>query len=107
MAGRNACPTRVWTVRPPRRITRTMAPPPTPSADAPPSRRAVVSDDVAYILPMATFLVFIWLGTNETVKRYVPHAYAVAYVCRAAVVAAMLALFWRHYTKIRWTHLWL
>jgi CAAX prenyl protease-like protein len=71
------------------------------------SRRSLVSDDLAYILPMATFLLFIWLGANETVKRYVPHAYAVSYVCRTVIVAAMLALFWRSYTKIRWNHWWL
>jgi CAAX prenyl protease-like protein len=74
-----------------------------------PQRRpgTIVSDDVAYILPMATFLVFVWLGANETVKRYVPHAYAISYICRAVIVAVMLALFWRSYTKVRWTHLWL
>jgi CAAX prenyl protease-like protein len=72
-----------------------------------PPPRSLVRDDVAYILPMATFLVFIWLGANETVKRYVPHAYAVSYLCRTVIVAAMLALFWQAYTKVRWTHLWL
>jgi CAAX prenyl protease-like protein len=79
----------------------------TTEQEAKPSRRPLISDDLAYILPMATFLVFIWIGANETVKRYVPHAYAISYVCRAVIVAAMLAMFWRSYTKIRWTHLWL
>jgi CAAX prenyl protease-like protein len=56
---------------------------------------------------MAVFLGFTWLGANETFKSAVPHAYAVSYFAKTIVVAFLLALLWRHYTKIRWNHWWL
>ena len=64
-------------------------------------------DDLAYIAPMAVFLGLTWLGANDTFKSSVPHAYAVSYFTKTIVVAFLLALFWRHYTKIRWNHWWL
>jgi CAAX prenyl protease-like protein len=63
---------------------------------------AGVSDTWAYVLPMAIFLGFIWVGGLEF-----PRYYPVAYALRAVLVAALLVLFWRHYTKIRWNHWWL
>ena len=66
-----------------------------------------VREDWAYIAPMAVFLVFTWLGTNDSVKRAVPHAYPISYVLKTAVVAAMLWLFRRAYTRIRWDYWWL
>src|SRR5881227_1068838 len=68
---------------------------------SPPRRATGVSDDVAYILPMATFLAFIGVGTTW------PSLYVAAYVARTVVVAVMLWWFWPHYTKIRWNHWWL
>lgn len=70
------------------------------------SRRRL-SDDLAYILPMGVFLGFVWLGANSWIKSHVPHAYAISYAARVVIVAAMLAILWRHYTKIRWNHWWL
>jgi CAAX prenyl protease-like protein len=63
--------------------------------------RLPVRDDVAYFLPMAVFLACIWLGGKS------PQLYAPAYVARAVLVAILLALLWKHYTKIRWNHWWL
>ena len=56
---------------------------------------------------MFVFLVFTWLGTNETVKRLVPAAYPISYVVKTVVVALLLVLLRRHYTKIRWNYWWL
>lgn len=65
------------------------------------------SDDLAYILPMGMFLGFVWLGANGWVKSHVQHAYPIAYAARVVVVAALLAVLWRHYTKVRWNYWWL
>ena len=56
---------------------------------------------------MLVFLLFIWVGGNATVKSFVPAAYPISYVARIVVVAALLVLFRRHYTKVRWNHWWL
>jgi CAAX prenyl protease-like protein len=75
--------------------------------ETPPARRRYVGDDAAYVLPMAVFLVFTWLGASGTVKSHLPAAYPVSYAVKTVVVAAMLLLFRRHYTKVRWNHWWL
>lgn len=67
----------------------------------------LVRDDWAYILPMAMFLIFTWLGANDAVKRAVPHAYEVSYALKTLIVAGMLWAFRRAYTKVRWNHSWL
>jgi uncharacterized protein len=72
---------------------------------APAPRRG--RDDLAYLAPMFVFLILTWLGTNATFKQYVPHAYVVSYAAKTLVVAVLLVLLWRHYTKIRWNHWWL
>lgn len=64
-------------------------------------RRPTVADDTAYFLPMAVFLVFVAIGGHW------PSIYAWAYAARAVIVAVMLWVFRRHYTKIRWNHWWL
>jgi uncharacterized protein len=69
--------------------------------------RARSGDDLAYILPMFVFLAFTWLGTNDTFKRLVPHAYPVSYAIKTLAVAILLAVFWRRYTPVRWNHWWL
>ena len=58
-------------------------------------------DEVAYVAPMLSFLALIWVGTTWE------SLYAPAYVARAIVAAALLILFRRHYTRIRWNHWWL
>ena len=70
-------------------------------------RRYGVSDDTAYILPMAAFLAFIWVGTKGEETGHGNTWYPAAYAARVVVVGAMLILLRRHYTKIRWNHWWL
>jgi uncharacterized protein len=72
-------------------ITGSAAPAPGPAIS---SRR----DDAAYIVPMAVFMAFIWVGGNAG-------WYPFAYVARTAIVPVLLWVFWHHYTKIQWTHL--
>jgi len=62
------------------------------------ARRSVIRDDWAYMLPMAVFLLLIWVGTLR------PWLYPVSYVARSLICAALLALLWKQYTKIRWSH---
>jgi CAAX prenyl protease-like protein len=71
----------------------------------PPAARG--RDDLAYLAPMAAFLVFTALGGSETVKQHLPHAYVISYAVKTLVTAALLAILWRHYTRIRWHHWWL
>ena len=75
--------------------------------EATPQRKRLVSDDLAYILPMAVFLGFVWIGTKGTETDVGNTWYPWAYVARTVIVAAMLILFWPAYTKIRWNHWWL
>jgi CAAX prenyl protease-like protein len=77
-------------------------PEPLPSADGP-----GLSDDAAYFLPMGAFLAFTWLGASPAITGRIPHAYPIAYVVKTAVVAALLVLLRRHYTKVRWDYWWL
>ena len=64
-------------------------------------------DDVAYILPMLVFLVFNGIGANGWVKGFFPAAYPVSYVVKTVVVAALLFMLRKHYTKVRWNYWWL
>ena len=68
---------------------------------ASPPTRPAVADDTAYFLPMAVFLGFVAIG-GQWPSLYVP-----AYAVRAVVVAVMLWMLRRHYTRIRWNHWWL
>jgi uncharacterized protein len=75
---------------------------PTPATDASnPTAPPRVSDDVAYILPMAVFLLFTQLGV------WWPKLYPFTYIVKTLVVAILLMVLWKHYTKIRWNHWWL
>lgn len=65
------------------------------------ARRPLVGDDIAYMLPMAAFLAFTWAGGHW------PDFYVASYVIKTVVAAILLALFWRHYTKISWDYWWL
>jgi uncharacterized protein len=78
------------------------APPaPTTPAPTPPQRRPLLGDDLAYMLPMATFLAILWIGSLSK------SLYAPMYVARTVIVAAMLWALRRHYTPIRWNGWWL
>lgn len=61
-------------------------------------RRALVGDDLAYVLPMAVFLLFTWVGGKWE------HLYPVSYAAKTLLVAVLLVVLWRHFTRIRWDH---
>lgn len=58
-------------------------------------------DEIAYVAPMAVFLLFIWVGATW------PSLYAISYLARTALVAALLVYFRRYYTRISWEFWWL
>jgi CAAX prenyl protease-like protein len=78
----------------------------------PPPKNRRGFDDIAYVLPMLVFLVFTWLGTvsarlyNEGTPFVSAH-YPISYVAKTVVVAALLVVLRKHYTKIRWDYWWL
>ena len=55
-------------------------------------RPPLVRDDMAYILPMLTFLALTWVGATWK------DLYVASYVAKTLVVAVMLYLFWPQYT---------
>ncbi|HEY0008009.1 MAG TPA: CAAX prenyl protease-related protein [Tepidisphaeraceae bacterium] len=57
-----------------------------------------VRSDLAYILPMAAFVGITWLGT-----QFKDH-YPLTYVVKTIFAGVLLVLFWKAYTRIRWTH---
>jgi CAAX prenyl protease-like protein len=73
----------------------------------PGSEKHPVREDLAYILPMAVFLAFIWVGTKGAETGNGNTWYPWAYLARAIVVAAMLVAFRHAYTRIRWNQWWL
>jgi CAAX prenyl protease-like protein len=75
-------------------------PTPAPAPREPESSRGYI-DEIAYVAPMAAFLVLVWVGT--TWKGW----YAAAYVARTAIVPVLLIGFWRYYTRISWRFAWL
>lgn len=77
-------------------------------APAPPAEsKPLVRPDLAYILPMAVFLVFIWGGAQGAETAAGNTWYPWAYLGRTVVVGAMLVLFRHSYARIRWNHWWL
>jgi CAAX prenyl protease-like protein len=60
-----------------------------------------IHDDIAYILPMAVFL----LLTGAAGKW--PDAYPLIYLVKTILTAAALVVLWPNFTKIRWNHWWL
>jgi hypothetical protein len=64
-------------------------------------RRPLISDDLAYVLPMAVFLAFTWMGGNW------PALFPLSYVLKTVIVAVLLVALRRHYTPIRWNWWWL
>lgn len=63
--------------------------------------RRPIRDDLAYVLPMAIFMAFTWVGGTW------PGIYPLTYVAKVILVAISLVLLWRHYTKISWRYWWL
>lgn len=71
---------------------------------APPAQKSYFGfdiDEIAYIAPMAAFLIIMAIG--NAVEGWYPWAY----VARATVAAALIVAFWRYYTRIRWDYWWL
>lgn len=71
-----------------------------------------IREDLAYILPMAAFMLFVFLGAKGpelTVHQaYAGHYwYPWTYLARVIVVGAMLVWFWPAFTRIRWNGWWL
>jgi CAAX prenyl protease-like protein len=60
-----------------------------------------VRDDIAYVLPMAVFLVFTQAGD------WWPASYPIGYIAKTLIVAILLAVLWPNFTKIRWDFWWL
>lgn len=58
-------------------------------------------DEIAYILPMALFMAFLFVGSQW------PQLYPWAYAGRTFCVAALLFMFRKRYTSIRWNFWWL
>lgn len=74
---------------------------PMPSAQSPGGKRQFASDEVAYVLPMAVWLIFTWAGGRW------PDFYVASYVLKVFLTAIPLLLFRRHYLKICWNYWWL
>jgi len=60
-----------------------------------------VRDDVAYLLPMVTFLAFTQIGVSW------PRLYPVSYLAKTAIVGVMLIVLRKSYTRISWRFWWL
>jgi CAAX prenyl protease-like protein len=75
------------------------APPIDYETKQPPARKWYRRDDLAYVAPMAVFLLLTQVGASW------PKLFVASYVAKTLVVPFVLWFFWQHYTKIRWTHL--
>jgi uncharacterized protein len=62
--------------------------------------RSTRADDVAYVLPMAVFLLLTQAGVHW------PGLFVASYVAKTVLVA-VLVVCWRRYTRIRWSYWWL
>ncbi len=58
--------------------------------------RRLIRDDLAYILPMAVFLLFTQAGVSW------PALYPASYVTKTLLTAVLLVWLWPQYTPIRW-----
>ena len=66
-----------------------------------PSWLEKISDETAYVLPMLVFLGFTQIGASWK------NQYPLSYITKAVVVAILLILLRKHYTKIKWNHWYL
>ena len=73
----------------------------TPPLDYAPRPEGRLSDEVAYWLPMALFLAFLWVGGQWRVL------FVASYVARVVLTAGALLLLRSHYTRVRWQYWWL
>ena len=64
-------------------------------------RPSFLSEDLAYILPMAVFLLFTWAGVQW------PSFFPASYIAKTILAAALLIYLRPFYTRIRWNHWWL
>lgn len=67
-----------------------------------PSSGGFVHNDLPYVLPMAVFLFLTWIG-----GQWWPRLFVGSYVLKTLLAAAILVVYWRRYTPIRWNHAWL
>ncbi len=58
-------------------------------------------DDVAYVLPMAAFLILTGVGGKWS------SLFVTSYVVKTFLTAALLVLLWRRYTRVSWSYWWL
>src|SRR5687768_2760306 len=70
----------------------------TPTESKPAVDRGWLRDEIAYVAPMAVFLLLIWVGQQAD------WLYAPAYVARGVIVAVLLSIFWKRYTPISWRY---
>jgi CAAX prenyl protease-like protein len=75
--------------------------PTTPLGYRPGERKPFIRDDLAYVIPMAAFLVLTEVGAVW------PSLYPAVYAVKTIVVAILLVVVWPHYTKVRWNYGWL
>jgi hypothetical protein len=68
---------------------------------APPTYRSSHRDDLAYIAPMAAFLLLTQVGSSW------PASMPVGYVIKTFLAGALLIWFRKSYTRIRWDYWWL
>ncbi len=71
------------------------------SAEPLPPTISTTRDDIAYVLPMAVFLLFTVAGNQW------PRFYVASYVLKTLIVAVLLFVLKPHYTKISWRFWWL
>ena len=61
----------------------------------------LISEDLAYLLPMGVFLLFTWAGGHW------PSFYVASYIAKTILAGLLIVLLWRSYTKIKWDYWWL
>ena len=64
-------------------------------------KQPLISDDIAYLLPMGVFLLLTWAGAQW------PSFFVSSYITKTFITAVLLLVLWRHYTRIRWNYWWL
>jgi len=69
--------------------------------EAAPAQLVPDQRDSAYLAPMLAFLALTAVGTTW------PSLFAISYVAKTIITAALLIAMRKHYAKIRWNHWWL
>jgi uncharacterized protein len=60
-----------------------------------------IADDIAYMIPMAVFLLLTWVGGNWA------SLFPASYIVKTILTGALLIWLWPHFTKINWSFAWL